>query len=133
MRVLEETGLTNNYILTKYMTELMLSELHSPSFKVAIVRPSIIGPTAYNPQPGYFGNSAGLTASILAFASGVQHQPQQLLSCWYHTSTHPSCQASHCCAPHTCAGEAHQHGLLHVGGRAEVNPISERMLVPRSC
>lgn len=61
----------NNYTLTKHMCEEMLADLHCDSFRVAIVRPTIIGAIAVAPLPGYFGNAAGVTSSILAFASGV--------------------------------------------------------------
>jgi fatty acyl-CoA reductase len=69
--VLKAAGLPNNYTLTKHMCEDLLADLHGDSFRVAIVRPTIIGALAAAPLPGYFGNAAGVTSSILAFASGA--------------------------------------------------------------
>ncbi len=49
-----------------------MADKHSPSFPVAIVRPSIIGAVAAAPLPGYVGNTAGSTGAALAIATG-QH------------------------------------------------------------
>lgn len=76
-RVLKQAGLPNNYLLTKHMCEDMLADLHSDSFRVAIVRPTIVGAVAEAPLPGYFGNTAGVTSSIVAFASGVMRIHEQ--------------------------------------------------------
>jgi fatty acyl-CoA reductase len=76
-----DLGFPNAYTLSKHMAEDLVTDLHMVKFPVSIVRPSIIGCLAYSPVPGYFGNAAGLTNMILAFASGVAqtfsvpHQP----------------------------------------------------------
>lgn len=78
-RLLKQVRLPNNYTLTKHMCEDLLQDMQSNSFRVAIVRPTIIGAIAVAPLPGYFGNAAGLTSCILAFASGAgygQHVQQ---------------------------------------------------------
>lgn len=69
--VCKETGLLNTYTLTKYMTEQLISEYHNQKFPVCIVRPSLVGSIAYHPTPGYFGNSAGSTAYLLAYGMGT--------------------------------------------------------------
>ena len=69
--LLRDVGLPNSYTLTKHMAEGLVADMHAEgALPVAIVRPSIIGCIAHKPVPGYFGNSAGLTSAILAFASG---------------------------------------------------------------
>ena len=69
--ILRDIGLPNSYTLTKHMAEGLVADMHAAGvLPVAIVRPSIIGCIAHKPVPGYFGNSAGLTSAILAFASG---------------------------------------------------------------
>ena len=69
--LLRDVGLPNSYTLTKHMAEGLVADMHAAGvLPVAIVRPSIIGCIAHKPVPGYFGNSAGLTSAILAFASG---------------------------------------------------------------
>ncbi len=61
----------NGYTLTKHMCEELLEELHSSSaYRTSFVRPTMIGPIAFEPLPGYFGNTGGMTATVLAFASG---------------------------------------------------------------
>ena len=40
--------------------------------KIAIVRPTIIGPIGDGVHRGYFGNGAGITSLVLAFATGVR-------------------------------------------------------------
>ena len=69
--ILRQTALPNCYTLTKHMCEEMLVGLHDTAFPVAIVRPTIIGAIARMPLPGYFGNTAGITAATLAFATGA--------------------------------------------------------------
>ena len=69
--MLRATGLPNCYTLTKHMCEELVYELHSAKFPVAIVRPTIIGAIAKAPLPGYFGNTAGVTTMVLAFATGA--------------------------------------------------------------
>ena len=49
----------------------MVAEYHGVHFPLAIVRPSIVGAVAGLPCPGFFGNSAGATAYIMAFAIGA--------------------------------------------------------------
>jgi alcohol-forming fatty acyl-CoA reductase len=70
MAYVEDTGLLNPYTLTKYMTEQLICEYHNRDFPVCIVRPSLVGSIAHFPVPGYFGNSAGSTAYLLAYAMG---------------------------------------------------------------
>jgi Male sterility protein len=67
---IKDLGFPNAYTLSKHMAEDLVTDLHLKPFPVSIVRPSIIGCLAYSPVPGYFGNAAGLTNMILAFASG---------------------------------------------------------------
>lgn len=67
---INDLGFPNAYTLSKHMAEDLVTDLHLRPFPVSIVRPSIIGCLAYSPVPGYFGNAAGLTNMILAFASG---------------------------------------------------------------
>ena len=70
-RILRMLELPNSYTLTKHMAEELLADHQAAgTFRVSIVRPSIVGALAYAPFPGYFGNTAGVTAAILAFASG---------------------------------------------------------------
>ena len=69
--MLRATGLPNCYTLTKHMCEELVHEAHSPGFPVAIVRPTIIGAVAHAPLAGYFGNTAGVTTIVLAFATGA--------------------------------------------------------------
>eukprot|EP00884_Botryococcus_braunii_P019626 jgi/Botrbrau1/6347/Bobra.0098s0006.1 len=68
---INDLGFPNAYTLSKHMAEDLVTDLHLHPFPVSIVRPSIIGCLAYSPVPGYFGNAAGLTNMILAFASGM--------------------------------------------------------------
>ena len=69
--ILRKLDLPNSYTLTKHMAEELLADHHAAgTFRVSIVRPSIVGALAYAPLPGYFGNTAGVTAAALAFATG---------------------------------------------------------------
>lgn len=62
----------NNYTFSKHMTEQLMRDLHKAGVPVTIVRPAIVGAVAYEPCPGYFGNTiAGVTAMILAYATGA--------------------------------------------------------------
>ncbi|EIE27188.1 hypothetical protein COCSUDRAFT_55211 [Coccomyxa subellipsoidea C-169] len=92
--LLREVGLPNCYTLTKHMAESLLADAHAAGrMRVAIVRPSVIGCIACAPLPGYFGNAAGVTSAILAFASGAPipfvlrhgslcvHDPQNVFDC----------------------------------------------------
>ena len=79
---LRDVGLPNSYTLTKHMAEGLVADMHAAGvLPVAIVRPSIIGCIAHKPVPGYFGNSAGLTSAILAFASGQNQQKFGFRAC----------------------------------------------------
>ena len=54
------------------VTEEVVRELHRSGVPCAIVRPAVVGAVAYDPCPGYFGNTtAGMTAVILGYATGV--------------------------------------------------------------
>ena len=65
-------GFPNAYTLSKHFSEDLVADLHARGdLNAAIVRPSVIGPVAGAPCPGYFGNGAGMTAAILSFASGM--------------------------------------------------------------
>eukprot|EP00884_Botryococcus_braunii_P005665 jgi/Botrbrau1/1509/Bobra.178_3s0060.2 len=80
--IVQQTGLLNTYTLTKYMTEQLISEYHHTKFPVCIVRPSLVGSIAHQPAPGYFGNSAGSTAYLLAYGMGIAtytaHRPESI-------------------------------------------------------
>ena len=85
--LLKDVGLPNSYTLTKHMAEGLVADMHAAgALPVAIVRPSIIGCIAHKPVPGYFGNSAGLTSAILAFASGefMDFHPKREICCTAH-------------------------------------------------
>ena len=65
-------GFPNPYTLSKHLAEDLVAELHTQGrLNACIVRPSIVGANAGGPAPGYFGNTAGATSMILAFASGM--------------------------------------------------------------
>ena len=68
--MLQQVGLPNSYTLTKHMAEEMMAGMHCKAFPVAIVRPTIIGAVAKAPLPGYFGNTGGIIAANLGYASG---------------------------------------------------------------
>lgn len=70
-RYIQATGHANAYTFTKHMTEEVARELHLSGVPTAVVRPAIVAAVAYDPCPGYFGNTiAGPTALVLAYASG---------------------------------------------------------------
>lgn len=62
----------NTYCFSKHLAESLLTDRHSKSCPVAIVRPSIIGAVSSAPLPGYVGNTAGSTGAALAIATGMR-------------------------------------------------------------
>ena len=90
-KVVDALGFPNAYTLTKNCCEKLVADWHegrapaaSPSApkknetssalagKLVIVRPTIIGPIGDGEHRGYFGNGAGITSLVLAFATGVR-------------------------------------------------------------
>ena len=92
--VVDALGFPNAYTLSKNCCEKLVADWHegrkngssssssssssissssSPlKGKIAIVRPTIIGPVGEGESRGYFGNGAGITSLVLAFATGVR-------------------------------------------------------------
>ena len=93
-KVVDALGFPNAYTLSNNCCEKLVADWHegrvsssaaaknnktSPASppsalagKIAIVRPTIIGPIGDGVHRGYFGNGAGITSLVLAFATGVR-------------------------------------------------------------
>ena len=69
-QIMKANGINNTYFLSKSLTERMLLATMGLGGLLCIVRPSIVGAVAYEPCPGWVGNSSGFTALILGAASG---------------------------------------------------------------
>ena len=69
---LKDVGLPNNYTFTKNLAEQLMQDLHTAAFPVSIVRPAIVSCLNGPPAPGYFGNTSGAIAFVMAFATGDQ-------------------------------------------------------------
>jgi len=63
----------NTYTYTKAMAERILEE-EADDLPVAIVRPSIVGPTWKDPFPGWVDNFAGPTSFCAAIGTGTLHK-----------------------------------------------------------
>ena len=79
-QIMEANNIKNTYFLSKSLTERMLLNTLGLHGRLCIVRPSIVGAVAYEPCPGWVGNSSGFTALILGAASGACGQ-RRLAAC----------------------------------------------------
>ena len=70
VQIMEANNIGNTYFLSKSLTERMLLNTSGLQGRLCIVRPSIVGAVAYEPCPGWVGNTSGFTALILGAASG---------------------------------------------------------------
>lgn len=62
----------NTYVLTKSLAEAIVVEaLETHKLPVMIIRPSIITPTLYDPQPGWVNDYNGLGGLLIAIGKGV--------------------------------------------------------------
>lgn len=64
-------GRPNSYIFSKALTENLITEISKSGKRLAIIRPSIVSPSFFDPVPGWVDSINGPASFVLLWSSGL--------------------------------------------------------------